>query len=188
MLTPQQVSLAPQKVAFQQMSATFSWAAPQGGSSSRSRRQILREFCRHPRRWFPTCGTSANLSSIQWTTVTTSPMRSESQPREWESSFQFVLFWHSTRKSLVSSSHNMSDAKCEGLPHTEWCSASQIPTGCPTIQSWLPVVIRFYKLRAQCHKIAPISDTKYKSQIVTYLTNWWKITVPTIPSTGLIIC
>lgn len=100
----------------------------------------LREFHWHPSSWFLTCGTSPNLSTIQWTTVTPSPMRSEPQPRECESSFQFVPFWHSKRKPLVSSSHNMSDATCEGLPHQLMLRLSDINwtfyNSIMTIQSW----------------------------------------------------
>lgn len=46
---------------------------------------------------------------------------------------------------------------------TNWVSYNSVMT--------LPVVIRFYKLRAQSHKTAPILDTNCKSQIVIYTSD-----------------
>lgn len=63
---------------------------------------------------------------------------------------------------------------CGFFPHTNQLS-NTIWVPCNSIQFWhylSGVSVGFHKLRTQSHKIAPISDTNHKFQIVTCTSDW----------------
>ena len=84
-------------------------------SLSHPSRQNHRGFCGHPRGRFPVDGTWAKLSSIQWRTVTLSPVSSESHPRRAGPLPNLFLPCMQKANLFLSSTHYTSDTKW-GVP------------------------------------------------------------------------